>query len=74
MALLWMLPLIVLLLYALFVSVKYPHVRRIALRELFLRKLSSVLVIIGLSICVASITLVFYIRFAFQEKLVKLGK
>ncbi|WP_324617933.1 ABC transporter permease [Cohnella cholangitidis] len=68
MELLWMLPLVALLLYALCISLKYPHVRRIAVRELNLRKFSSVLVIVGLSVCIALITLVFCIRYAFQER------
>ncbi len=51
-----MTPLVLLLLYAVWVNVRFPHVRRIAAREIGLNKPTAILTIVGLSISTALIT------------------
>ncbi|MBO9597120.1 MAG: FtsX-like permease family protein [Cohnella sp.] len=56
MLLVGMTPLALLLLYAVWVNVRFPHVRRIAAREIALNKPAAILTIVGLSISTALIT------------------
>lgn len=49
-------PLALLLLYAIWLSARHPHVRRIAVRELTLNKPSTLLTIAGLSVSTALVT------------------
>lgn len=56
MLLIGMTPLVLLLLYVIWLNLRFPHIRRIAAREALLNKPTALLTIIGLSISTALIT------------------